>query len=186
MQSPEILQVLGREHANIAALLRILEREVAEFEQGGRPDYELIRAVVDYFLSFPDLYHHPKEDLVFARVRQRDPAAVAAMGDLRREHEKLAARTRELSDGVRAILDEAQVPRDAFVRWARDFIDLQKDHMRMEDEQFFPLARALLDAEDWAALKAEMTDAEDPLFGEQVGGRFERLRQRILKWQAEG
>lgn len=182
----EILQVLGREHANIAALLKILEREVVEFEQGGRPDYDLIRAIVDYFLSFPDLYHHPKEDLVFARLRQRDPAAVAAMGDLRREHEKLAARSRELSDGVRAILDEAQVPREAFVRWARDFIDLQRSHMQMEDERFFPLARALLDDADWAALQAEMTDAEDPLVGEQVGGRFERLRQRILKWQSEG
>ena len=181
----EVIRVLRREHANMASLVKALEWQINEFEQGARPDYEVIRTAIDYFLSFPDLYHHPKEDLVYARLLARDPAAAAPIGDLRHEHEMVAVRTREFSSGLNAILDEAQVPRESFVRWARDFIDLQMKHMRMEEEVFFPTALRVLSAEDWQALTAEMTSEQDPLFGESVGQRFETLREAVLRWQKE-
>lgn len=180
---PEVIQVLRREHANMASLVKTLEWQVAEFEEGRQPDYEVIRSAIDYFLSFPDLYHHPKEDLVFLRLMERAPQAAQPIGDLRREHEKIAASTREFSAGLTAVLDEAQVPRESFVRWARGFIDLQMQHMRMEEEIFFPVALKVLTTDDWAALESEMTKEDDPLFGENVGTRYEALRQTILRWQ---
>jgi hemerythrin-like domain-containing protein len=181
----EVIRVLRREHANMASLVKTLEWQVREFERGGKPDYDVIRAAIDYFLSFPDLYHHPKEDMVYARLLERDPQAAQRIGDLRREHEIIAQRSRELSAGLTAVLDEAQVPRESFVRWARAFIDLQLAHMRMEEEVFFPTALRCLTDADWQALQAEMTSEEDPLFGEQVGTRFEALRQSILRWQED-
>jgi len=181
----EVIRVLRREHANMASLVKTLEWQVNEFEQGGRPDYEVIRSAVDYFLAFPDLYHHPKEDMVYTRLLSRDPAVAQQIGDLRHEHEIIAVRTREFSAGLNAVLDEAQVPREAFVRWARGFIEVQMAHMRMEEDVFFPAALQALTAADWEALTAEMTSEEDPLFGETVGARFEALRQTILRWQQE-
>ena len=83
----------------MAALVKALEWQVAEFDAGRAPDYDVIRSAVDYFLSFPDLYHHPKEDLVFSRLKARAPDVVERIGDLRREHEALAARMRELHGG---------------------------------------------------------------------------------------
>lgn len=181
----EVIRVLQREHANIAVLVRTLERQVAEFEKGGTPDYELFRAALDYFLGFPDLYHHPKEDMVFARLQERAPEIASRIGDLRREHEAIAARSRELSEGLRAVLDEAQVPRDSFSQWARAFLTLQMQHMNMEEQVFFPAALEALTEQDWKELQAAMTREEDPLFGERVGEKFERLRQTVLKWQED-
>ena len=181
----EVIRVLRREHANMTSLVKTLEWQIAEFERGGTPDYDLIRSALDYFLSFPELYHHPKEDMVYARLRERDPEAARRVGDLRREHEALAARSREFAAGVMAVIDEAQVPRQSLVRWGRAFIDLQVAHMCMEEEVFFPAALEGLSEADWRSLEAEMTREEDPLFGEHVGGRFETLRRSILKWQTE-
>lgn len=169
----------------MASLVKTLEWQIAEFEHGGAPDYDLIRSTLDYFLSFPELYHHPKEDMVYARLRERNPEAARRIGDLRREHETLAARSREFSAGVIAVIDAAQVPRESLVRWARAFIDLQVAHMRMEEDVFFPAALQELSEADWRSLEAEMTREEDPLFGEHVGTRFESLRRSILKWQKE-
>lgn len=181
----EVIRILRREHANMATLVKTLEWQLGEFERGGSPDYELIRSALDYFLSFPDLYHHPKEDMVYARLCQRDPDAARLIGDLRREHETLAARTREVSAGVIAVLDNAQVPRESLARWARAFIELQRTHMQMEEEVFFPAALKALTEADWRALENEMRREEDPLFGDSVGRRFEALRTSILKWQTE-
>jgi hemerythrin-like domain-containing protein len=107
----KVIAALRKEHSNITQLLDILERQVAIFDRGGSPDFGIVEAVVDYFQSYPDLYHHPKEDLVYQKLQQRDPAAAERVGDLRREHEELAARTRDFASGVQAVLDEAQVSR---------------------------------------------------------------------------
>lgn len=181
----DVITALRQEHANIGQLLDILERQVAVFDRGGSPDYDIVEGVIDYFQSYPDLYHHPKEDLVFQKLKLRDPAAVERVGDLRHEHEELAARTREFAAGVRAVLEEAQVSRESFDQWARRFIGLQRDHMDREERLFFPAARAALTSEDWADIEARASDQEDPLFGSDVGHRYEALRRDILQWERE-
>lgn len=181
----DVIAALRKEHANISQLLDILERQVAIFDRGGSPDYDIVEGVIDYFQSYPDLYHHPKEDLVFQKLQMRDPAAVERIGDLRKEHEELACRTRDFAAGVRAVLDEAQVARESFGQWARRFIDLQKDHMNREERFFFPSAHEALTAEDWADIAARASDQEDPLFGTEVGNRYEALRRDILQWEQE-
>ena len=44
-----IIEHLSREHRNIEKLLAVLERELEVFDIGGRPDSEVIRAVISYF-----------------------------------------------------------------------------------------------------------------------------------------
>src|SRR6201981_263383 len=92
-----ILERLSQEHRNIEKLLDILERELEVFDRGDRPDYDVIRAVISYFEVYPEVYHHPQEDLVFAKLRERDPAAAARVGDLAREHHKGAERLRHVA-----------------------------------------------------------------------------------------
>jgi len=181
----EIVQAIRQEHRNTLSLLHVLARQVEAFARGKVPDYDVIRATVDYFLTFPDQVHHPKEDLVFARLRERDAAAAAAIGDLREAHEELAARTREFAEGLEAVLDELEIPRSAFVHRAGRFIELQRRHIEMEERSFLPAAETALMAEDWTALAARMTRGQDPLFGARVSPRFERLRRTILAWQAQ-
>jgi len=181
----DALEELRREHANAARLLRTLEWQVAEFREGRQPDYDVIRAALDYFLSFPGLYHHPKEDLLFAKLRERDPTIVEKIGDLRAAHEALDARARQFAAGVRAVLVEAEVPREAFLRWSSAFIDRQWEHMQMEEGTFFPAAELVLTAADWSEINAQITEANDPLFGEKRGEQFARLHQTILEWQTQ-
>jgi hemerythrin-like domain-containing protein len=53
----------------------------------------------------------------------------------------------------------------------QDFFGLQMRHFAHEEEVFFPEALNALTSEDWAELKARMTDEGDPLFGRNVGDR---------------
>jgi hemerythrin-like domain-containing protein len=100
-------------------------------------------------------------------------------------HQELATRAREFATALRAVLEEVEVSREAFARWARDFIDLQRRHINMEESTFFPAAEKTLTAKDWTDLRAVTTTEADPLLGEQVGERFEQLRKTILGWQAQ-
>ena len=181
----EIIRVLHREHSNITRLLKALERQIVVFDQAGEPDYDIIDGVIDYLLSYPDLYHHPKEELVLAKLRERDPAAAAAVGDLKQEHEELASRAREFAAGVRAALERAEAPRGSLLQWTQDFIDLQMRHLEQEQKVFFAEALKGLTSEDWAELEARMTDEDDPLFGRNVGERYKALHGDILEWERQ-
>ena len=65
----ETMRLLCEEHANVAKLLYVLERRIETFNDGGQPDYDIVEGVIGYCLSFPELRHHPKEDLVFPQAR---------------------------------------------------------------------------------------------------------------------
>ena len=98
-----VIERLFREHRNIEMLLAVLERELEIFDRGGRPDYEVIRAIISYFEVYPEVYHHPQEDVVFAKLKLRDPAAAAKVGDLALEHQKGAERLRRVAEAVESV-----------------------------------------------------------------------------------
>jgi hemerythrin-like domain-containing protein len=184
-----VIRALRREHADMARLLGALERQLDVFDRGARPDYDIVQGVIDYCLAYPDLYHHPKEDLVLERLRQRDPKAAAEIGELLSEHEALAELTRRLADAVESVLSEAEVSREGVHALAREFLGFYRRHIAMEEVRFFPAALAALSQQDWQEIEGQLVARDDPLFGGRPDRRFERLRQDILAWEeadAEG
>ena len=180
-----IIERLSQEHRNIEKLLAILERELEVFDRGDRPDYEVIRAVISYFEVYPEVYHHPQEDLVFAKLRTRDPVAAAKVGDLAREHQKGAERLRSVAHAVENVLADAEVLRQNVDTIVRDFIAHERHHMMMEDRDFFPAALKALKPQDWTEIASALTSHEDPLFSEAAEETFDALRARILQLEQE-
>ena len=177
----DAMRILRQEHANMAVLLDALERQLSRFDQTSVPDFKAIAGILDYFLSFPDLYHHPKEDLIYRQLCKRDKAGADAVGDLLSGHEDLALLTRRLARAmVDHILDGQERQPVWFRSLARTFLDTNRRHMAAEEKHFFPLALRVLTPEDWAEIDARITDRTDPLFGATVETRFESLHRTIL------
>src|ERR1700758_3878050 len=175
-----IIERLSQEHRNIEKLLAILERELEVFDRGDRPDYEVIRAVIGYFEVYPEVYHHPQEDLVFAKLRTRDPAAAAKLGDLAREHQKGGERLRRVAHAIDSVLADREVLRQNVDTIVRDFIEQERRHMMIEDRDFFPAALKALKPQDWTEIASAVTGRKDPLFSEVAEMRFHALRVHIL------
>src|ERR1700724_2602551 len=180
-----IIERLSQEHRNIEKLLAILERELVVFDRGDRPDYEVIRAVISYFEVYPEVYHHPQEDLVFAKLGTRDPVAAAKVGDLAHEHHKGAERLRRVAHAVENVLAGVEVLRQDVDTIVRDFITHERHHMMMEDRDFFPAALKALKPQDWTEIASALTNPEDPLFSEAAEETFDALRARILQLEQE-
>ena len=176
---------LSQEHRNIERLLAILERELQVFDRGDRPDYKVISAVISYFELYPEVYHHPQEDLVFAKLKIRDPAAAAKVGDLAREHQRGAERLRRVAHAVDNVLASREVLRQNFDTIVRDFIEHERRHIMMEDRDFFPAALKALEPQDWTEIASALTNPEDPLFSEAAEETFDALRACILQLEQE-
>jgi len=176
------IDLLRQDHRNLAKLLKALERQVLLFEDGEEADLDIVKAVLDYCLTYPDLCHHPKEDVVLRRLTVRAPEAAVRVGDLQAEHETLSASTRRFATALHHLTHSAVRPQDWFGRAARSFLESYWQHMELEETVFFPLALRELNDEDWALVDAEVEQLSDPLFGGLAEERFKVLRNEILLW----
>ena len=167
----DFIEVLRQEHRNIESLLRVLERELDVFGRGERPDYEVLRAVIDYFKDYPDSCHHPKEDMIVEKVRVRDAVAAATQQE----------RLRRVAQAVERVLDDQDLVRQNVVSIIRDFIDHERQHMAMEERIVFPTALDALRPEDWADIALKMADRYDPFYQPGFEQKFNRLHRNILR-----
>jgi len=180
-----IIQILLEEHRNIDKLLLVLERELEVFDRSEEPDYEVLRAVIQYFQDYPENCHHPKEDMVFEKLKMRDPAAAARVGDAEDDHKIETLRLHRLVEAVEDILAGREFLRQTFHDVVRDFIEHQRQHMDKEEQLLFPAAVQGLRPDDWADIDARLCDRKDPLFNGTIETKFQALQGMILRWQQE-
>jgi hemerythrin-like domain-containing protein len=179
-----IIERLSQEHRNVEKLLGVLEHELEIFDRGDRPDYEVIRAIVSYFEVYPEVYHHPQEDLVFAKLKVRDPVAAKKL-DLAHEHQMGTERLRRVAQAIDGVLADREILRQTVDSIIRDFIDRERHHMAMEERHFFPAALEALEAQDWAEIASTSSPRNDPLFSDVTEERFDTIRAHILRLEQE-
>jgi hemerythrin-like domain-containing protein len=178
---PEMLHHLTRDHRNLARLLDLVERQVEVFAAGGGLDFELLDSILDYVLHHPNLYHHPREDLIYRRLLERDPAARKTVAQALAEHDRLRQVDRAFADVVRNIEREAELPRSWILDTARTFVEETRAHMEREESDLFPRARRCLTEADWQEIDAALTTPTDPLFAGAVEDRYRALHEQIMR-----
>jgi len=181
----KIIEILREEHRNIEELLLVLEQELNVFDRNEQPDYEILQAVINYFQDYPDCCHHPKEDMIFAKLKARDPIAAEAVGDLEAEHQNEGKRLQRVAQMIRSILTHHEVLRPTFDDIMRDFIEHERKHMEMEERVLFPAAVNALQPEDWAGIDAIWSEKKDTMFNVAIEEKCQSLRERILQWERE-
>jgi len=167
------------EHKHFARLLDLLEQQVTAFHADDGPNYDLMLDVVSYLRYFPDRFHHPREDVAFARLGKRDPALKPLIDRLLQEHRVLAAAGTELLAYLQQVVDDVVVERAKVEAAAATYLVYYRRHLALEDRDIVPRAEQLLTPQDWEAVVAAIPRGADPLFGENFEERYRELRRQI-------
>ena len=177
----KVMGDLQQDHRNVRGLLDMLAGEIDAVGDASGGDFELMRDIMIYMTRYPDHTHHPKEDLMFERMRERGVSAETegTIRTLLREHTALAEKGNAFRDMLIGVVDGSMVERDALVASGRDYADFLAYHARLEDETVFIEALRLLDDSDWAAIAQAFTAQADPVFGPVVEHEFRALYDHI-------
>lgn len=167
------------EHVRFASLLDFIEQQMAAFHAGRDPDFELLRDVVYYLHHYADRYHHPRENVAFARLVARDPWIGLVIGRILQEHRVLESAGEALLKCLNEILEDAVIPREVVEAAAATYLVYYRHHLASEEAEILPRAARTLKPDDWAAVAAAVPAVPDPLFGDEVGERYRELRRRL-------
>jgi len=167
------------EHMRFASLLDFIEQQMSAFHEGKDPDYQLMYDVVFYLHHYADHYHHPREDVAFARLVKRDPGLRLPINRLLQEHRVLETAGETLLKYVDDILEDRVIQRATVEAAAATYLVYYRHHLAVEESEVLPRASRTLKPDDWAAVAAAVPVGPDPLFGDDVGERYRELRKRM-------
>ena len=172
---------LRKEHVNFRKLLDLLEQQLGLFHVGETPDYPLVTDILHYMTHYPDRFHHPKEDLIFARLVQCDSRVAQKVEELARQHHAIAESGARIHENLESVLNGALMPRRMIEAPGLMYITYYRSHMDKEESDLFLLAETILRDDDWKKINAEMISHPDPMFGEDIEEGYRSVYRHIAQ-----
>jgi branched-chain amino acid transport system ATP-binding protein len=174
------IDAIRNEHRAIAAVLNALTRIVDELEAGRlQPNFTLLASLIEYLAEVPDKVHHPKENQIFAMLRERTHEVDAQLDQLEAEHREAVAQTSRLD---RALVSYVQGGVEGFAGFrdaARAYVADEWTHVNTEERHILPAARRLFSAQEWQAIGEDFARNGDPWTGQD--NRYAQLFKRITQ-----
>jgi hemerythrin-like domain-containing protein len=172
----ELLAELRLDHRNMAAVLDLLERLVMQMESNEDPDFELFDEIMRYMTVYPDAVHHPKEDIVYDKLRAERPDLAEGLDNVPEEHSELARLGTLLRDEVEAInAGTAVVRRKQMIKDTSAYVDYLRRHMSWEEADLFARVDTMLDEAPQAVDVSKYEHIKDPVFELEIEAGFRRL-----------
>ncbi|CAM2170314.1 AraC family transcriptional regulator [Paraburkholderia sacchari] len=167
------------DHVNFVRLLDLLDEQVAAFHLGETSDYVLMSDILYYLRDYSDRFHHPPEDVAYARLVERDPGTRLIVNRLLQEHRVIATAGEELFNRLNDAAADVLAPRADLEAATATYLVYYRHHIFSEERDIMARAAQALTEEDWAAVAAAVQAGPDPLFGDNVLERFIALRRKI-------
>lgn len=177
-----LIESLHVDHRNLGKLLSLLEANLHTLQSDDDPDYSLMLDIIEYVDSYPDVFHHPREDLLFQRAIERDSSVKKEVQPALEQHAQLKKSTRRLLDSLNALLNDAVLDKHLLMDAIHDYIVSQRAHIALEEGSIYPHIERLLTPEDIHWLDEHHPAISDPVFGDLVENRFRQLYRHILKF----
>ena len=167
----DVVAALLVEHRYAARLLDALDHELSVASRDRPIDREAVRSVMHYMTEYPDAYHHPREDALFARLEKRDPRLRRQIAAIERAHRGLGAAGQELLAAAERKRGGRCNDSQLAARIGA-YVSAQREHMTIEERDLFPRARQLLDDGDFAEVERDFRRVTDPIFEASVGDAY--------------
>ena len=167
------------EHVYFNQLLGMLQKQLDKFHRGDQPNYDLMLDIVSYLRDYSDTFHHPREDVAFARLAEKCPDMELMLARLEQEHRVIAHAGDVLRKLVQGVVDGSVIPRAEVEVAAATYLVYYGNHIAKEEEDVLTRAAGVLTKEDWEKVRTAVKPGRDPLFGTEAEERYRELRRQI-------
>jgi hemerythrin-like domain-containing protein len=144
------IDALARDHERIQVVLGLVEEGMRELESPGPANTDTWFDLLHLCEAWVDRAHVLKEEEgLFPLLRSRGLGPeITVVAALMSQHQTGQAFLRQLRRAVERLASGDASARHDVIVWARDYVELLREHMRIEDHYFYELAEGTLTAGD--------------------------------------
>lgn len=176
-------QILAAEHRVIEQVLSCLGAIAERCRKDGRLDADAARKALDFFRNFADRCHHGKEEAhLFPAIEARGlPRNQGPTGVMLHEHEQGREAIRSMAASIDGAAGGDSGAVDRFVRSARGYVELLRQHIEKEDHCLFPMADDALTDADQKDLGEAFESVETEHLGAGTHERYLALADELAE-----
>jgi len=177
------MKLLRDDHAGLSRVLREIDAQQSALTSTPETARAVLAEAVRYLLVFQHSIHHPREDLLFSRIRDREPALYRNIRPLVREHRIGQERAETLAWTLSRATPE-QLRGKLGVQLSRQlqkYVEKTRAHMRREEAVFYTGSERVLRSSDWAALMAGPMPRDPAGDLHRLAARYPRLAARLAQ-----
>lgn len=181
----QVLKQLQADHWQIMRVLYHLTSEVKNYGGFGGPaipaktQLTTIIDILDYIQMYPEVWHHPAEDIILEVLLEKDPEAAEVLAEMLEEHEIFEVLTENLHSYINHLASgDCENPakmKTRFIMAASDYVSRQLSHMAQEQKLLFPLVEKHLQGSDWDIIKTRI---------KQLNSGTDEINERLRYYQS--
>jgi hemerythrin-like domain-containing protein len=183
----EFMKLLRDDHAGLSRVLREIDAQQSALGSSPETARAVLMEAMRYLLVYQHSVHHPREDLLFSRMRDREPLLYRSMHRLLLEHRVGQERAESLAREL-ARAKPSQLRGKAGVRLSKqlqDYVHRTRQHMRREEAVFYAGSARVLRASDWAAIMSGPMPRDPAGDLHRLAERYPRLASRLAQPERE-
>jgi hemerythrin-like domain-containing protein len=172
---------LRADHARFSRVLSMLGRDARRLEDEPKTVLPLLREAVDYIVNFQNKHHHPREEVMFARITEKSASLATPAARLTKEHMALGRAGKSMltllkdASGAEKGNKSRQQLAHKLEKFARDM----RAHINQEEQLLYSQVWTELDEQDWEQL-VDADPGADPL-GATDDKRYPLLTRYVLE-----
>lgn len=175
-----IIEQLNQDHRQLVRVLYHLEQDIKSLSGLGkhRASVERILDILDYIQVYPEIWHHPTEDIIYELLLQKDIPQPERLADCIEEHGILELLTENLHSYLDQLAAGKEQVKLRLIKAGSDYVNRQLRHMEHEQKTLFPLMEQYLDQADWEVIKDRLK-SQQPLADPGQTARYQNLYRQI-------
>lgn len=178
-------QELMDEHNKILDILTVLDRLCKIFETGKKGITDDLEKIVDFLSSLKHVCHHKmEEDLLFVALKEAGTITLQdatgllitnTIAEMIKEHEQSRILIKNMQDTLAEYKAGNLSIMDQFIDDLKAYIQLQRNHIRKEDQVLYPMAQAHLSLQKRKELAIEFERLKREGMGRESHNEFYRI-----------
>jgi hemerythrin-like domain-containing protein len=151
------------DHVAMSIILDAMENRAHEILKNGNVDYFRIGQILDFLHNYTDNLHYAKEEkILFPAVMDvTKPWISKIINNLVYEHELAREYIKEIDKLLHSCLDGNTDSLRDLASGMLKYVELEKNHIKVEDEVVMPLFKRLLETNKLDGFKFEFKDLPD-------------------------
>ena len=177
-----LMKALRAEHRHMATVMQLFTEQLDAIAVGELVDTHVVYEIMHYMVSWPDRFHHPREDLIYARVVEVDASLADEVDTLQRDHDQTAKRGKQVLQDIER-WRQGDASGTVLVKSGREYVDHIYEHMNLEEKLVFPRIEAALTLQDWRELAEDdqLQAVSASVFGPQIQREFRNMARKLRR-----
>lgn len=176
---PGIIALIREKQKYTLMMLSVLHEQLAEFDIGKTPDYQLMLEIMGYMSNFPERFNYTVKADFVQKIIDNSPEGNIPLENLLAEQRQVTELAKEVTHALKALLKEQTILREEQLKiFSKNFVEMLESHIDIENRYILDNKLPLSD-EELQYFSEKLTHSDDQPLAALVEERYKELSKRL-------